>query len=543
MGVNHMRALFLLLAVFVAFSVAADLDGDGYDSDPSFGEFQDCCDSVDDGCYDPYLVNPGAWEIPDNGQADRCIEGRDRRNNIPCDAQRLNSNVDIYTFFTGTQGTPPRTERAIWAMDTCEFKDDDDDPSWGFARQRNMVFSLADGTRNSFDIGVIGPDERQVSVLKGLGKITPANGNYVLAISTGVAQDIAGPDFIAPSPGLTTQNDVVVPPQPWAAQNPGRSQAAIDSIMGTFYMVQPSNMNAWSLQVAHLSAERARDVSILSRNGCNNADSFILVLQNDTSSVGPLIPADHNVARDEFSREFCTSNPSEDYFQYCNIYNTVNGQQQCRKSNYKLQETGFENLFGTPWRPVGGPAVPRNTFQIKLATWDVNDGTLDTTALFDDYLPVAEIRQSRPTGYMYASDIELERIVPNPPGIYPSSTTSVTMTFVVKNNGPEQAEDITINFTPPKGMFYQGVSAGWTLTTTQAAAAPYQDNSFYKIRRNTAVLAVGATTSGTITFGVRANAPREIQVKLSATCSSVEKIWMNNYQIQMIYIDKLVADN
>ena len=41
--------------------------------------------------------------------------------------------------------------------DICEFKDDDDDPSWGFARQENMVFSLVDGTRNGYDINVIGP--------------------------------------------------------------------------------------------------------------------------------------------------------------------------------------------------------------------------------------------------------------------------------------------------------------------------------------------------------------------------------------------------
>jgi len=540
-----MRVLFFLLAVFVAFSVAADLDGDGYDSDASFGEFQDCCDTVDDGCYDPYLVNPGAWEIPDNGQADRCIEGRDRRNNIPCDAQRLESNEDIYTFFTGTLGIPSQTERAIWAMDICEFKDDDDDPSWGFARQLNMVFSLADGTRNSFDIGVIGPDERQVSVTKGFGKITPANGNYVLAISTGVAQDLAGPDFVAPAPGLQTTNDPVTPTEPWNSAT-ARGQTAYDSIMGTFSIAQPSNMNAWSLQVAHLSAERSRSVDILNRGACADTDTFILVLQDDQDLVGTVIPADNNVARDEFGREFCTSNPSEDYFQYCNIYGNVNNQQQCRKSNYKLQNTGFEDLFGTPFRPVGGPATPRSIFEIKLATWDtLPDGSLDTTALFDDFMPIAEQRRSRLTGYMYTSDIELERITPDNSGIYPSNTASVILTFVIKNNGPERAEDITISFTPPKGMFFRDISAAWSPAFIQITPPPYQDNSFFKYRWNVVgPLDVGSSAAvGTITFGVRPNAPREMQVKLSATCSSVEKIWMNNYQVQMIYIDKEVANN
>ena len=86
------------------------MDGDGYDSDPSFGEFQDCCDSVADGCYDPYMVNPGAWEIPNNGQADRCIEGRDIVQVAPCD------NNSAAFPQVGPTVPPSDTEDAILAM-------------------------------------------------------------------------------------------------------------------------------------------------------------------------------------------------------------------------------------------------------------------------------------------------------------------------------------------------------------------------------------------------------------------------------------------
>lgn len=100
------------------FSFFLDLDGDGFDSDPAFGEFMDCCDTVDDGCYDPYLVNPGAWEIPNNGIADRCIEGRDKINNIPCDESldSVAAGGNIYYQFIGPTVTPSQTEKAITAM-------------------------------------------------------------------------------------------------------------------------------------------------------------------------------------------------------------------------------------------------------------------------------------------------------------------------------------------------------------------------------------------------------------------------------------------
>ena len=108
------------------------MDQDGFDSDPSEGEFQDCCDTVDDGCYDPYLVNPGAWEIPDNGQADRCIEGIDQlAASLPCDSivERLGltgvqpGDRGIYEKFIGPLVKPIDTEPGIYAMVFYNFFD------------------------------------------------------------------------------------------------------------------------------------------------------------------------------------------------------------------------------------------------------------------------------------------------------------------------------------------------------------------------------------------------------------------------------------
>lgn len=67
--------------------------------------------------------------------------------------------------------------------------------------------------------------------------------------------------------------------------------------------------------------------------------------------------------------------------------------------------------------------------------------------------------------------------------------------------------------------------------------APYVDNGFYKFKVASGVnLAVGSSFTGTVTFQILADAPQQINFKFSATCSSIEKIFNNNYIVQSIYI-------
>ena len=175
--------------------------------------------------------------------------------------------------------------------------------------------------------------------------------------------------------------------------------------------------------------------------------------------------------------------------------------------------------------------------RINLATFDALDGIIPTNVMYDEFMPIAEARTyTRPYGYQFTADLELEKIVPNILGLYPASTTTVTFGFTVKNNGPEQAGDVTLNFTPPLGTSFASVSNGFTVTNFPAAA-PYQDNGFYKAVTNE-ILSVSEVLQGTVTFNILPDAPRDLQFKLSTTCSSIEHIFANNYQIQLIYIDK-----
>lgn len=155
--------------------------------------------------------------------------------------------------------------------------------------------------------------------------------------------------------------------------------------------------------------------------------------------------------------------------------------------------------------------------------------------------------------------MELQSVLSNQRGIYPAGTSTVSFTFVVKNNGPERAGDVSINFTPPKGsyvlnnfvLFYKsnvylvhrsfsGIIGDLNLQSLFVpATGDYVNNGFYKFKVNAGVnLPVGNTFSGTVTFNVLPDAPQQMQFKFSVTCSSIEKIFNNNYIIQSIYIDQ-----
>jgi len=139
----------------------------------------------------------------------------------------------------------------------------------------------------------------------------------------------------------------------------------------------------------------------------------------------------------------------------------------------------------------------------------------------------------------------LDYFAPTLDGIYPGTTTNVTFTFSVKNNGPEQAGDITVNFTPPKGTSFNAIDFAATGFSASCVNFPatgnYINNSYYKCTHYSSVLptilGVGQSISGSIVYNILPGRPNDIQFRFSCSCSSIEKIWANNFQTQMIYLD------
>jgi len=559
-----MKAVFFVFLVLATVTFCVDLDGDGFDTDPAFGRYQDCCDSVLDGCFDPYMVNPGAFEIPNNGILDRCVFDCSSTDgltcqlldeeNLPCDYKHVNAESYV---LSGPQITAPDTEPAIWAMDICEFKDDDDDPSWGFYRQLNMVFALADETRNGFDIGIIGPDTNQASVLRSFGRIGPLNGEFMTVMSTGIARAAYNPSPNAQTTGASYDavSDDVALPTIWTSnpgttnnflggvgcQKPNTATAAIDSILARYTMVQPSNMGAFSFKVLYLDTEITAGTFTAAQ--CNTRASWFLAFKNGTYGV----PVDGNFAIDQNNWSFNSFNPNLNYYTQCSDWRGSWPKNTCYDSEVHLEGTGFS--YATNWIPVGTAALPKEVFTLKLMTFDQTDGNRDTAVLLDDFKVMSEPRLTHGVsgyittmyGYQYTGDIALVSLLPDVKGLYPGNTQTITLTYIVRNEGPEIAGDVTISFTPPFGTSFNSTTM-FTECTKFAASGGFVDNSFYKCKLNgNAPLLPHATLTGTVVYNVLSKAPKDLQFRVTATTSSIDNVWGNNHLIQLVYIDKGVG--
>ena len=112
--------------------------------------------------------------------------------------------------------------------------------------------------------------------------------------------------------------------------------------MATFYMVQPTNMNAWSLKTSMLDGERrsAVDAGTVTNGGfgntfCSLFESVNVILSG--ASVG--VPPDSNIAMDSEGSTFRSFNPDVDFFTYCNSYGFSQGKTQCPNTEFAFLGT------------------------------------------------------------------------------------------------------------------------------------------------------------------------------------------------------------
>eukprot|EP01095_Lingulamoeba_sp_RSL-Kostka_P013083 TRINITY_DN531_c0_g1_i1.p1 TRINITY_DN531_c0_g1~~TRINITY_DN531_c0_g1_i1.p1 ORF type:complete len:842 (+),score=370.77 TRINITY_DN531_c0_g1_i1:314-2839(+) len=308
-----MKFVLLLLFVLVATITAdIDIDGDGFFSDDPDPRFVDCCDTVLDGCNDPYMVNPGAYPFFGDSELNDC----QTRDNFNYDNFCDRGFGTISTGFTGPNVNFATTELLASAMDICSIIEDDDDPRYGFFRVNNMVIELANGEREGWDAtpDVSGPFDSQVSVLENFCEIFPRkeNGGTMAALSTGslcfencgTTSNNLGSDIVElPSAYLDSQ---AIFPEPGCNNKP---QTVADSVSMRFSMRQPSNADAFSFKTKVVSAQYQ---SYPPTSRCDRKDWF-LALKNGTIGV----PPDTNIALTVGGEGFSNNVITPEFWEWC----------------------------------------------------------------------------------------------------------------------------------------------------------------------------------------------------------------------------------
>lgn len=345
----------------------ADQDGDGWTRCNG-----DCCDAPGDGCLDPKKVNPGAFEMPDNGVDDDCdpttIEGA----LVDC-----GGGSELFAGVTGIE--------VAKAMDICQFTT----ASAPLAQRRWGLLAVTQRLPDGSAPAAVDLDAMQgyqTAILQGFGSggIVPQAGATMAGLSTGRMRDAAHPGYVDPSPGTSFGRLGQAPAAFLAAHGgvlPGGTDCsaglcpsgagAHDGVSIRLSIRVPTNAPSFAYDFRFFSAEH-----VLRR--CSPYNDFFLSLLS-SSVFG--IPADKNIAFDVMDNRLSSNSTT---YQVC----ALQGCAACALGAGPLAGTGFDvGGLGaaTAWLTAGAPVVPGETMQLELMVFDVSDDAGDTAVLLDNF--------------------------------------------------------------------------------------------------------------------------------------------------------------
>ncbi len=360
----------------------SDRDGDGYGACA-----HDCCDVDGGGCDGAALVNPGAYEVPDNGVDDDCDDEIDEVD-PQCDAGLTSASND-----------PDDYARA---MELCQFTEenpaDPGDRVWGVI---DVGFSTAAGD------GV--PLAVQRSLRADFGDIIdPEAGDRMAVLSSGHAADItdANPGYFPFQPGanLGTQSDA---PADWlmangdAFPNPAGclepwDTLAHDPIMLTMRVRVPTNARSFSLKMQFFSAEYPEWVCsefndffvALVDSAAVNTDDKNIAIYDDGNTKWPVgvnlvMVADGLFTQCENGEVGCASDFASDYAGCL-------GTALLEGTGFDASDNGCEASQtviggGTGWLRMSGNVEPGEVMELRLAIWDTSGHLFDSLVLLDEF--------------------------------------------------------------------------------------------------------------------------------------------------------------
>jgi hypothetical protein len=340
-----------------------DVDGDGWTACQG-----DCCE-LEAQCPYPWIVNPGAYEVPGNGVDDDCDPSSpDDAPEAPCSA---------FEALSGVTGAA-----LLKAMDLCQKAAPNppiEQKKWGVLEVEQR---LADGSvPDAASLAAIQDHRSAVLTHFGSGGIGPVKGPTMAGLSTGRMRDQGHPDFAPPSPGLAF-GSFSAPPADYLAQHGGAlpssagcsgacpSGAGANDSAGVRVSIRtPTNASGFELRCRFLSAEYASRV-------CSPFNDFFLA-RMDTAAAG--MPLDKNVAFDSMGNAVSVNNV---FFEACE----PQGCSSCPVGQADLTGTGFDAGGGaTKWITMAAPIVRGETITLDLSIFDVSDDAVDSAVLLDGF--------------------------------------------------------------------------------------------------------------------------------------------------------------
>ncbi len=364
-----------------------DADGDGFRTCGG-----DCCDATTDGCGDPKLVNPGAFEAPGNMVDDDCDGNVDNTVAAACDSGLASNSANALDYAK--------------AMELCQTATMMDS-KWGVISAR---FVLPNGSGT--------PNVDQRSIRPAFGSTTVRAGSSFAVLSTGnaAAPGQTNPAYQAFQQGRTVGTSSALPTD-WLAANsnklpnapgcPGASgTTGNDPIMLELTIRTPTNAKSFKLSTNFMSSEYPEWT-------CSAYNDFFVVLLDSGWTGQPANPTDKNLAI--YKAQNNATYPvgvnlaagNTGLFTQCKngstgcaLGATAGTISTCANTN-ELTGTGMDTanpsgLFGycgannlvgggTGWLVTAGNVKGGEVITLRIAIWDTGDGALDSLAIIDNF--------------------------------------------------------------------------------------------------------------------------------------------------------------
>lgn len=372
----------------------ADADGDGFRTCGG-----DCCDATTDGCGDPALVNPGAFEAGGNQVDDDCDGNVDNTLAATCDMGMASNSSDAIDF-----------AKSIELCQTTTLAE----KKWGVISAK---FVLPSGSG--------APNAGQRSIRPSFGGTMTQAGNSFAVLSTGRAAGTgqSNPAYAAFQGGTVIGSSSAMPADWLAANNnklpnapgcpaPNGGTTAHDPIMLELQIRTPSNAKSFKLATNFFSAEFPEWV-------CSAFNDFFVVLLDSSWTGQPANPTDKNLAfykppsNQKYPVGVNLAHGDTGLFQVCKNGPTgcatdsgaIAGSISTCTGTSELAGTGFDGTNpapafsgdpgycgsnnqvggGTGWLVTSGNVVGGEIITLRIAVWDTSDGYYDSLAIIDNF--------------------------------------------------------------------------------------------------------------------------------------------------------------